>query len=162
MATTNVLFVCCDNAAISIMAEAILRASAGGRFAAYSAGFRPATAVQPAALEFLAARRVPVDGLAPKSHARFVEPHGPRLDFAIMLCDPVPDPAPEWNGNPVVARWGLDELDGAASGRRLGGEEMRAVFWVLTRRIKILASLPHGRASRRAIQDRVHSIAIWQ
>ncbi len=151
MATTNVLFVCSDNSAASILAESILRASGGGRFRAFSAGWQPAAAVDPAALSFLRERHLPTDGLVPKSFEGFVDPNGPRLDFAILLGEAVPDPLPEWNGAPVVAYWSID-----------GGESLRETFWVLTRRIKILASLPHGRGSRTALQDRVHSIAIWQ
>ena len=151
MSTTNVLFVCGDDSATALMAESILRA-AGARFRAYSAGWRPAAAARPEVVEFLRARHLPVEGLAPKSYRRFVEPNGPRLDFTILLCDEMlPEPAPEWNGAPVVAHWGIDEQD-----------DLRQAFWVLTRRIKIFTSLPHGRASPRAIQDRVHSIPIWQ
>ena len=152
MATTSVLFVCSDNRATSIMAESILRASAGdGRFSAYSAGWRPAAAVPREVLEFLAERQLPTQGLAPKPYARFVEPEGPKLDFVILLDEPPHGLAPDWNGGPVVARWGLED-----------GGGMREAFWVLTRRLKIFTSLPHGRAPRRVMQDRVHSIAIWQ
>ena len=42
MAATNVLFVCGDNAAASIMAESVLRSAGGARFHAYSVGIRPA------------------------------------------------------------------------------------------------------------------------
>ncbi|MGE5638646.1 MAG: low molecular weight phosphatase family protein [Clostridia bacterium] len=151
MATTNVLFVCGDNSATSILAESILRANGAGRFRAFSAGWQPAAAVSSEAIAFLRQRQLPAEGLLPKSFEWFVDPNGPRLDFAILLSDAVPSPAPEWNGAPVVAHWSID-----------GEESLRETFWVLTRRIKIFASLPHGRASRVALQNRVHSIAVWQ
>jgi hypothetical protein len=36
------------------------------------------------------------------------------------------------------------------------------MFWMLQRRIKIFASLPHTRLPRRSIENRVHAIATWQ
>ena len=63
----NVLFVCEDNAALSIMAEAILRAVAPGHFTAYSAGCFPNGAVSPEALEFLEQHHLSVAGLRSKS-----------------------------------------------------------------------------------------------
>lgn len=149
--TTNVLFVCADNSATSIMAESILRASGGPRFAAHSAGWRPEAAISAQAQDFLAARHLSTHGLVPKSYRGFVEPEGPRLDFVILLDDPPEGLAPDWKGAPVVAQWGLEEEAG-----------IREAFWVLTRRLKIFTSLPHGRAPRGVMQDHVHSIAIWQ
>lgn len=149
-AVTSVLFVCDDNAAASIMAEAILRTVGGRRFRAYSAGLAPVQKLAPDVLEFLAARHLPVAGLSPKSWTHFVAPFGPRLDFAITVSErAAQQPAPDWHGEPVLAHWSVED-------------DLSDMFWMLQRRIKIFASLPHARLPRRSIETRVHAIATWQ
>jgi arsenate reductase len=149
-AVTSVLFVCEDNAASSIMAEAILRASGGRRFRACSAGFAPAARLAPELLEFLGARHLPLGGLHPKSWGEFVAPAAVCLDFVITLGEPAAHkPAPGWRGEPVLAHWSVED-------------DLSDTFWMLQRRIKIFASLPHRRLPRRSIENRVHAIAAWQ
>lgn len=132
------------------MAEAILRVVGGRRFRAYSAGFTAAPRIAPEVLEFLASRHLPIAGLDPKPWSEFVAPFGPPLDFVITLSAGAAEkPAPEWKGEPVLAHWSVDE----------GLSDM---FWMLQRRIKIFASLPHTRLPRRSIQNRVQAIATWQ
>jgi arsenate reductase len=147
---TSVLFVCDDNAAASIMAEAILRAVGGRRFRAFSAGFEAAPRIPQRVLEFLASRNLPVAGLQPKPCAEFVAPLGPPLNFVISVSErAAARPAPEWRGEPVLAHWSIDE-------------DLYDMFWMLQRRIKIFASLPHARLPRRSMQNRVQAIATWQ
>ena len=62
---TSVLFLCDDNAAVSVMAESILR-SMGPRFASYSAGIQPAAEVDAGVIEFLRERHLPTAGLRAK------------------------------------------------------------------------------------------------
>ena len=63
----NVLFVCEDNSALSIMAEAILSAVAPGRFGAFSAGCYPNGSLNGYAVEFLARHHMPVTRARAKS-----------------------------------------------------------------------------------------------
>jgi hypothetical protein len=58
-------------------------------------------------------------------------------------------PAPDWHGEPVLAHWSVED-------------DLSDLFWMLQRRIKIFASLPHTRLPRRSIENRVHAIATWQ
>jgi arsenate reductase len=154
---TSVLFLCDDNAVTSVMAESILR-SMGHRFASYSAGIRPAAAVDPAVVEFLRERRMPTSGLRANGVHEFLLEEAPRMDFIITLSDLAEDQAPErWNGDPMLAHWSVTESD-----EPLNADAVRDAFWALQRRIKIFASLPLASTPRRALQHRVEAIATWQ
>jgi protein-tyrosine-phosphatase len=144
----SVLFVCADNASGSILAESILRSLGGTRFKAYSAAIRPAAALSPALIEFLQARRLPTEGLRP---ARLQEFSKSRLDFVITVSPGVECLLPEeWPGEPVIAHWRVEE------------DALWDAFWVLSRRIKLFTSLPHGTAPRRALERRVQEMPAWQ
>jgi len=154
---TSVLFLCDDNAAVSVMAESILR-SMGPRFAAYSAGIRPVAEVEPGVIEFLRERHLPTSGLRAKGVREFLLDGAPRLDFVITLSDLADEEAPAiWHGDPVLAHWNVADCN-----EPLTDDTVRDAFWALQRRIKIFASLPLAGAPRRAIQHRVEAIATWQ
>jgi protein-tyrosine-phosphatase len=140
----NVLFVCDDNAALSIMAEAILRAVAPSRFAAHSAGCFPSGALDADALEFLEQHHMPVMGLRSKSLHGFRSSADAKVDFIITLGDVAADEDfSGWPGEPFVAHWNVDAEDA-----------LRDSFWTLMRRIKIFTGLPHGKLSRRRLELR--------
>lgn len=63
----RVQFPCTGNSARSVPAEATLRARAGDRFRALSAGSRPTSAISPFALARLAAEGISSAGLRSKS-----------------------------------------------------------------------------------------------
>jgi protein-tyrosine-phosphatase len=145
---TSVLFVCADNAGVSIVAESILRSLAGIRFKPFSAGIAPAPAISVSVFDFLRTRRLPTEGLRPKSLRTF---QAARVDFVITLSPTAELALPEdWLGDPVIAHWGIEE------------EELWDAFWVLQRRIKIFTSLPHGSMPRRSIERRVQAMPAWQ
>lgn len=79
----SVLFVCVGNAVRSQLAEAILRAEAGDRFEAFSAGTAP-RGVDPRALRELEKMQISTEGLYSKSVDEFA---GRSFDFVITLCD---------------------------------------------------------------------------
>lgn len=79
----SVLFVCVGNAVRSQLAEAILRAEAGDRFEAFSAGTVP-RGVDPRALHELDKMQISSEGLYSKSVDSF---GGRPFDFVITLCD---------------------------------------------------------------------------
>jgi arsenate reductase len=146
----NVLFVCEDNCALSIIAESILRAVAPDRFGAYSAGCSSREGLDPDVLGFLADRRLPVEGLHAKTLRAFQGPSAPRMDFIITLSDgAAKQDFSDWPGRPFVAHWNVCGDDGEAM-----DVELRDYFWTLMRRIKIFASLPHGKLSRRVLEQR--------
>lgn len=79
----RVLFVCVGNAVRSQWAEAILRAEAGERFEAFSAGTAP-RGVDPRALHELEKMEISTEGLYSKSVDELA---GQSFDFVITLCD---------------------------------------------------------------------------
>ena len=155
---TSVLFLCDDNAAVSVIAESILRSIGGPRFACHSTGVHPAPAIHPLVLDFLRDRHMPVGGLHPKPMRKFLAAGAPRFDFVIALSDLAAEEAPaRWGAGPVLAHWNVGGTDDA-----LTEDALRDIFWALQRRIKIFASLPLASAPRRALQHRVKAIATWQ
>src|SRR5581483_925704 len=155
----DVLFVGTRNSVRSILAESILRWSGKGRFRAFSAGCAPAAEVNYEVLAFLGERHLPTEGLHPKSVEQFVG-DAPRFAFVIALSQPAAAriAAVRWSGDPVVAHWPLDEEDGEQD----SAWAIRDAFWVLSRRIKIFANLPHGRASRRSLENKILALESWQ
>jgi protein-tyrosine-phosphatase/DNA-binding transcriptional ArsR family regulator len=79
-----VLFLCSGNSARSQMAQALLRARAGDRFDAMSAGFRPMP-VNPLAREVLAEIGVDASGLRSTDFGSVLGKVG--IDHAIVVCD---------------------------------------------------------------------------
>jgi len=77
----NVLFLCPDNSAMSIIAEAILSRWEGKRFRAFSAGTRRALEVHHLAADLLRANRIWRPGFRPKDCAEFLNQDAPRMDF---------------------------------------------------------------------------------
>jgi arsenate reductase len=79
-----VLFLCTGNSARSLMGEAILRARAGDRFEAASAGMDP-RGVNPLTLRVLEEIGVPTDDLQSKPSSQFLAKVAVR--YAIIVCE---------------------------------------------------------------------------
>jgi arsenate reductase len=84
---TNVLFLCTQNSARSVMAECILNKLGAGRFRAFSAGSHPAGRVNPDAIGLLARLAHPTGGLRSKSWDVFAVTGAPEMDVVITVCD---------------------------------------------------------------------------
>jgi arsenate reductase len=144
----NVLFVCEDNCALSILAESILRAVAASRFGSYSAGCAARDAIRPEVLGFLDDHQMPIAGLHAKTLRDFRAPSAPKMDFVITLSDAAArEDFSDWPGRPFVAHWNICCEDDTQA-------ELRDYYWTLMRRIKTFASLPHGKLSRRTLERR--------
>lgn len=153
----SVLFTCFDNAALSLMAESILRSLRSARFRAASSAIEPAAQANPLVIDFLQGRSLPVEGLRPKS----LRASRPRFDFVIRLCSRSAEATRDWDEEAVLADWNLEALREQLDDPRCAQAAARDAFWVLMRRIKIFASLPHHAVPRRVIQCRVAGIAEW-
>ena len=87
----NVLFLCADNSARSILAEAILNnlAAEKGRFKAYSAGSVPENQINSFALEKIRSAGLPSFGLHSKNWNEFIAPDAPRMHFVFMVGEEI-------------------------------------------------------------------------
>jgi arsenate reductase len=155
----NVLFLCTGNTARSILAESALRHEGQGRFSAFSAGSEPKGVVNPHALAFLRANRLPTQGLRSKSWDEFAQPGAPRMDFVITVCDNAAGEAcPLWPGQPVTAHWGVPD-PAAVTGT---DEEIDRAFADAARtllyRIRLFTRLPVDRLDRISLQQQVRAL----
>ncbi len=97
------LILCTGNSARSVIGEYLLNAKGRGRFAAVSAGARPAGAVHPLALWVLREHYgIEASGARSKSWDEF---KGVEFDLVITVCDHARESCPVWPGRPVLAHW---------------------------------------------------------
>jgi protein-tyrosine-phosphatase/DNA-binding transcriptional ArsR family regulator len=158
-AAFNVLFLCTQNSARSIMAEAILERVGKGRFRAYSAGSDPAAAPLPEVITKLQVLGHDVSTLRSKSWQEFMRPDAPRMDFVITLCDtPRGQRCPEFGDKTVTAAWPMPDpaqFSGTSVERTvLLNELYRGMY----RRLEIFCSLPLASLDRIAIRARLDEI----
>jgi protein-tyrosine-phosphatase len=94
MAQQRILFLCTHNSARSQMAEGLLRALGGDRFAAFSAGTE-ATHVRPLAIRAMAELGIDIAGQESKTLARYL---GESFDAVITVCDAANEACPVCTG----------------------------------------------------------------
>jgi len=155
----HVLFLCTGNSARSILAEAYLNSAGRERFAAYSAGSRPAGRVNPFALELLQKNRIATAELRSKSWDEFAVPGAPRLDFVFTVCDnAASETCPVWPGQPVSAHWGIADpaaVIGTDDDKR---KAFLRAFTELTTRINLFMSLPIDKLDRLVLKRKLEGI----
>lgn len=134
----NVLFVCSGNSARSLMAEALLRDTAGARFEAFSAGTEARGMPDPQAMAMLAELGHDTAALWSKPAGPFLAGEAPRMDIVLTVCDRAANAdLPAWPGHPVQSHWGLP--DPVALGT---AEAFAETYLTLRARIDRLAGLP--------------------
>jgi arsenate reductase (thioredoxin) len=116
----RVLFLCVHNSARSQMAEGLLRARAGDRFEAFSAG-NEATEVRPLAIAAMAEIGIDISGQHSKTTADL---GGRRFDYVITVCDDAKEACPYYPNAGQQIHWGFDD-PAAATGT---DDERLAVF----------------------------------
>jgi arsenate reductase (thioredoxin) len=157
--TFNVLFVCTGNSARSIMAEGLMNSLANGRFRGYSAGSQPTGAVNPLALQTLAALHIPTDGFRSKSWGEFAGPGTPIMDFVFTVCDSAAgEVCPVWPGQPMSAHWGVPDPAAVQGSDEVKLQAFKDVAITLKRRIELLMALPMTQLERLAIQHEIQQI----
>ena len=157
--THNVLFICTGNSARSILAEGLMNSLGKGRFVAYSAGSHPTGAVNPFALEALAALHIPTDAFRSKNWDEFARPDSPRLDFVFTVCDHAAgELCPVWIGQPMTAHWGVADPAAVKGSDDEKRQQFRTTAVTLKRRIELMLALPIDRLDAMAIQREVRDI----
>ena len=117
MDTRRVLFACTHNSARSQMAEGMLRAWAGDRFQASSAGTE-ATGLRPEAVEVMAELGIDISGQRSKTLSEFT---AQSFDWYITVCDDAQESCPVLPGVPNAAHWSIEDpsrADGSPDQRR--------------------------------------------
>jgi arsenate reductase (thioredoxin) len=159
MAPYNVLFLCTGNSARSIMAEALLNHSRGGRFRAFSAGSQPKGEVHPLTVETLERSHLPTDRLRSKSWNEFARPDAPPLDFVFTVCgNAAKEQCPYWPGQPMTAHWGVDDPARVEGSKEERLRAFNRALRELDARIKLFTSLPLESLDRMALQERLRDI----
>ncbi|MCH8863570.1 MAG: arsenate reductase ArsC [Proteobacteria bacterium] len=151
---TTLLFLCTGNSARSIIAEAILRHRGGERFVACSAGSHPLGEVNPFALELLASRAIPTEGLRSKSWDEFAGEGAPAMEIVITVCDNAArESCPIWPGAPASAHWGVPDpaiVEGNEAMRRAAFD---SAYMALNDRISALLRLPAGEINQQVLKE---------
>jgi arsenate reductase len=146
----KVLFLCSDNAASSIMAEAILRRWGAGEFRAFSGGVKAAPRIDPTAIATLETQRVWKSDFAPKSYSQFLAADAPRMDFVISVGEHQPPGIPaNWPGGAKVIHWHItDPL--RETNPQLRELSFRRAFLELENRIKLFVLVHQRETSKSA------------
>ena len=143
MTKYKVLFLCRENSARSIIAEALLRELAGHRFEVFSAGSEPAARVHTLAIAQLRPGISDLDRLNPKSWLEFTGEWAPRMDLIIALDERVAEyHAPAFPGAPLFLQWDFPDplAEGMTPDERVRSFEK--VFWQIVRRVTLFMELP--------------------
>ncbi|SFT86593.1 arsenate reductase/protein-tyrosine-phosphatase family protein [Sedimentitalea nanhaiensis] len=156
----NVLFICTGNSARSIFAESILRAHAGDRFNAYSAGTRPYSVLNDVALEVLRSKGHDVSPLRAKNLDQFRGPDAPQFDFVFTVCDQAAnEDCPAWEGQPISAHWGMPDPVKAGGTDAQKSLAFQQAYGILKNRIAAFSALPLRELDRISLQRAIDDIA---
>lgn len=153
-----VLFLSQRNSARSMMAEAIANSIGRGQLKAFSAGVRPASAVDPMAVELMEHAGLEIPDHPPQHVRHFSAPDSPPLDFVFTLSDTAAGEAPpSWPGHPITAHWRCtdpEQFEDPAE-HRLALIRTRTE---LERRLRVFANLPVRSLDRMSLQAHVDAL----
>ncbi len=138
----NVLFVCPDNSARSVIAEALLNRFGGNRFRGFSAGINPAPGVDPLVLELLRKQNLSTESLKCKSWREFCQSSAPRMHFIISLAETQFQQS--FPGDPVLVCWHITDPNAAGPDELSRRQALRGTFRELENRIRLFVLLRHG------------------
>jgi arsenate reductase len=151
----RVLFLCTGNSARSQIAEKVLNRKGSGRFVAESAGSRPASEVNPYAIDALERHGYFWTGGHPKNVDGLLDRE---WDFVITVCDRARESCPIFPGQPVIAHWGMPDpatVQGPDSEKRRAFDD---TLLIISRRLALFLALPIEKLSKLALEHRVRAI----
>lgn len=155
----NVLVLCTGNSARSILAEVLFNYLGEGRLRAFSAGSKPAGAVNHGAVRLLDREGIATSGLRSKSWNEFSAPGAPPIDIVITVCgNAAGEACPVFPGKALRAHWGLPDPAGVPGGVE-GEDAAFARTWTLLRqRVEAFLALPFERLSDAELQRELSAI----
>jgi arsenate reductase len=155
----NILFLCADNSARSILGEALASTLSHGRLLGYSAGSKPKQFVHPMALKLAREMGYPLELLRSKTWDEFGRSDAPHMDFIITVCDSAAgEECPYWPGHPTTAHWGFIDPAAVTGSEQDMWDAFKKVEMGLRNRIELLLDLPMDKLDHLQIKDELHSI----
>ena len=159
----NILVLCTENSARSILGEVLFNVLGKGKFIAHSAGSRPVGRVNPFALELLQQQGLSIEGLRSKSWDEFAAPgysyDAPNIDFIFTVCDNAAgETCPIWPGKPATAHWGIPDPTAVAGDDAAKRAAFKTTYNQLTRRIQLFMSLPFESLDKLALKEKLADI----
>jgi arsenate reductase len=155
----NILVLCTGNSARSIMAEALFNSMGHGRFHAYSAGSHPNGAVNPFAVERVAAIGYDTTALRSKSWDEFAKEDAPKMDFVITVCDNAAgEVCPMWPGQPITAHWGFEDPAAVTGEDAIKRRAFDKIFHQIMNRVQLFVNLPLKTLDAQSIKREMDNI----
>jgi len=155
----TVLVLCTGNSARSILGEVLFNTLGGGRVRAFSAGSKPAGAVNPGALRLLAREGIDTSGLRSKSWDEFAAPGAPAIDVVITVCgNAAGETCPVFPVKAVRAHWGLADPAGVPGGDAAEDAAFARTWAQLRRRVEAFLALPFQTMSEAELQRELNAI----
>ena len=106
----NVLYLCTQNSARSIIAEAITNYKYSNYLRGFSAGSNPSGIINPMTIQILDELKIPVDNLYSKSWERFTENSTPIMDYVVTVCHQASkEVCPVWPGAPKTFHFNIED-----------------------------------------------------
>lgn len=139
MKKRNMLVLCRENAARSVMVEALVNSLGSGEWQAYSAGSHPASSFNAYTLMALRERGLHIDrDRRPKSYAEYVgKPDAPRFDVVLTVCEDIGwDMLPKWPGAPRLLHWTLPDPTASVYSPTERAEIFRVVLDLAERKVQ--------------------------
>lgn len=164
----NILFLCTGNSCRSQMAEGIVNTLHRDRFVGFSAGSKPepgkfpdTLGVHPMALRVMEENRMFTQGLHSKNWDQFIN-QKESIHFAFTLCDnaqtDMAELCPVFPGQPMTAHWGLPDPALATGTEEQVRKVFNEAFFLLKRRLDLLANLPFASLKEHALQKSIEEI----
>jgi arsenate reductase (thioredoxin) len=132
----RVLFLCTHNSSRSQMAEGLLRARGGERYAVFSAGTHPRN-VHPMAIQVM--REIGIDISAAAGHrAKSLDEFAgqPPMDLVVTVCDDAAEECPYFPGARRQEHWGFPDPSAVKGSEEERLAAFRSVRDAIARRIE--------------------------